>query len=419
MEYAAEFERGVTAHGLEVWVQRVPSRQVAIGIVVFCGMRHDPVDQPGLSHALEHALTTQEGPCGDVIGKQRFVYRRRCLPFGMGSTSAEAAFWMVRGLKAKLPLMLQWLATITRCVPRDFSLKRLVEILNREYAEERNPRDIALRGRVWSPLIPAYHPLFTPERPEFISRLNRCMLAAHWERYYTIPNMALVAVGDTTMSAMCAAAERAFPAMTADASAQRAAVTPLTATPTICGELHLDLAAILGNAGLGECDFNIRLCRVLPPSAIPYEATEVALGVLSEAAFTELRERRGIAYSIDVGVAPFRDLWTHEVGVTFAPARYDAVTRIFRCLPEFVAQHGKDAFADVKSRLTAQFVLRDKTLERIAEQAIENLASFGVIESRRKVVRAIVAVTFADVCRVLEGLFAYNRVLTVITHPSA
>lgn len=416
MECVAEFERGVTAHGLEVWVRRVPSRQVALGIVVFCGMRQDPIEQPGLSHALEHALATQDGPCGNLIGKQRFAYRHCCRPFDMGSTSTEITRGMIRGRTAELPLMLRWLAVIMRRSPKTFSLKRLTDILIREYAEQRDPRDCMLSNRIWAPIIPEHHPIFAPERPEFIGRLNRRILAAHWEQHYTLPNMALVAVGDTTMGGMCAAAERAFPVTTRDKHAQRSVVAPMSAPPALYGVLQLDLSAIVGCPTQGR-DLKMKLCRALPARALSYETITVALETLEDTVFMELRERRGFVYSVETYIAAFRDLWANEFCVTVSPERCGVVADVLCDLPRFIARRGSVVFTDTRRRLITEHILRDRTMEGTVEAATENLAAFGAIESRRKVLRAISATTFDDVRRTLQELFAHERALTVVVYP--
>lgn len=103
--------------------------------------------------------------------------------------------------------------------------------------------------------------------------------------------------------------------------------------------------------------------------------------------------------------------------MVFARNRYDAVLRAFRGLPQLLSGDGRAIFSDVKNRLAARFLLRDKKLEEAVDDAVDNIAAFGRIESRRAVRRAVAAVTFQDVCHTVDQLFAGNRTLTVVLYP--
>ncbi|MBI2406343.1 MAG: insulinase family protein [Candidatus Harrisonbacteria bacterium] len=410
------FERGVTAHGLTVYVKHVelPRPQVYVGLTVLCGARQDPVWLPGLSHALEHAFCDAKHKWGGILGKQRFAHEHGFLiesEIGLGATDAEMALWRFKGAPDRLAVMLELLGQLTRVSPANVPLAHLKEILQREYREERDPDKEFLDARVWAPLIPANHAMLKEirETPETIERLTMKALAEHWRQHYALPNMALFVAGSVTLHEALAAAERAFPVLPHDAGATRHEVQSLRAQYIRSGIVTLHLREAFGDDFHGASEPGMRVVRVTPPRELHYEQALLAMQTVGALCFRLLREEREIAYGFGADITPFRDLDRYEIDVRFDIAHYAECADVLLDLPALMKRRGREDFKQEQSDKIMHLALTDRALHEIHSSAMEEATLFGEVLSYEEQMRVLEETTFDDVVRCVEEFFALDK----------
>jgi predicted Zn-dependent peptidase len=128
---------------------------------------------------------------------------------------------------------------------------------------------------------------------------------------------------------------------------------------------------------------------------------------MSSRLFKEVRERRGLAYSVGSGVSRYSDIGTMAVsaGVTLenlAEATQVIRDELFKLCDEPV---GDDEVMKARDFSIGNFRLGLESTMALAQRAGEALLMTGEIEPIEDVVSQIAAVTPADVRRVAQRLF--------------
>jgi zinc protease len=243
------------------------------------------------------------------------------------------------------------------------------------------------------------HPYAWPAlgRPESVTRVSREALVAHYRTVYRPDRMVLAVSGNVPRTAVVAAAERLFRRLPSAAGVP--AVPSIDATPR-------------GEPRVLERD--ARQAQVLvgflaPPVAhADYAAGRVLAVVLgggmSSRLFTELRDRRGLAYS--VGVVPTARtgpaLFVSYLGT--APGNADAA--LAGMLAEVERIRGEAIDAQELSRARA-YLLGALAMDRRSSARLAwYLAFYELIGAGwdwpQRFMRAVEAVTVADVSRVAQ-----------------
>lgn len=419
MEDAFAFESGVTSGGLRVFVRHhaLPRPQVVAGIMAFAGFRQSPCD--GISHALEHAIADAEGAMPKILGKQRFAREHHLIIESLGSTSTEAVSWRVRSAPENFCDALCFLHGMARVMPTEFSLDGLKEVLDREFVETRNPDQEKIDGILHGALVPANHPLLSGslETPETIAALTKERLFEHWQRYYTLPNMALIVAGSVTLADAIAAAEAAFPAMPHDAGATQYPVQPIIAQRVKSGELVVVMEDVLGPTHRLQRDPLMRLFRVLPPRTFHFQQSTFVMRVVNAVCFRVLREERKILYGTRFGVAPFRDLDYYELEAMFDMNRREECASALHRLPQLVKECGQEEFEMQKCKAVLRLTLSDDALCALHRGSMDEVGDFDRILTYEEEMRVLEEATFDDVVRCVEELFSPDKSLMVSIVP--
>lgn len=142
---------------------------------------------------------------------------------------------------------------------------------------------------------------------------------------------------------------------------------------------------------------------------------------MSSRLFEEVRERRGLAYSVGSRVARYQDIGAFGIsaGVTRAQQE-EALTVIVAQLQRIVGEPvGEDELRRAIDYAAGSFSLSLETAMSYSQRHGEQLLQDGVIEAPEETVASLRAVTAADVQRVAARVIGPGQYALAVVGPSA
>ena len=275
-------------NGMRVLTDSMDSVEtVSVGVWVDIGTRHEPAQFNGVAHLLEHMAfkgTAQRSALEiaaeiEAVGGHVNAY-----------TSREHTAYYAKVLKEDAPLAIEILADILQNSPFDpGELERERTVVLQEIGQANDTPDDIIFDLFQERAFPD-QPMGRPVlgRAEIIRRIERDTVADYLKRNYAAPGMLLVAVGNLDHAQIVSLARRNF--------AHLAAASTAGSEPAryVCGDLRetrdLEQAHILlGFPGFAFAD----------PDYYAASVVSTALGGgMSSRLFQEIREKRGLVYSI-------------------------------------------------------------------------------------------------------------------------
>ena len=328
--------------GLRVVTEAVPGvRSVSLGIWIGIGSRDESPEQAGAAHYLEHLLfkgtrrrTAKEiAEELDAVGGDLNAF-----------TAKEHTCYYAHVLDTDLPLAVEVLADVVTDAtlqPSDVELERSV-VLEEIAMRDDDPED--LLGELADEALFGAHPLGRPVigSEESVKRMRRETLHAFWRDRYTTPRMIVAAAGNlvhervvelvgTALAAASARANGAAPSgpRQPGPALQALAVGPprLVLRPEDTEQAHV----LLGVPGLTRHDPRRTVLSVL----------NTALGGgPSSRLFQQVREQRGLAYSVYSSSVSYADAGAFSVYAGCAPERLNEVVTVVRTVLAEVAAEG-------------------------------------------------------------------------------
>lgn len=371
------------ANGLVVVTEAMPHvATVALGVWVGAGARDEREDEHGLSHLLEHmafkgtARRSAQAIAEDIENVGGDIN---------AATSVEYTCYTARVLGEDIGLALDVLGDILTAStfdPAELERERGV-ILQEIAAVEDTPDDLV--GDLFVETAYPGQPLGRPilGRPETVSAFTPDAIRAFVDRHYRPGRMVIAAAGAVEHEAVVDAAHRFFGGMTEGAGPD-APPAAYRGGETRLERKHEQVNVMLGLPGRSFRDRD-------------YYATQLfaqALGgSISSRLWQEVREKRGLAYSVDAFHWPFSDtgLFGLAAGVSKADARpfmevaIDTLRETAESLTEAELARAK---AQVKVGLLAALETPAGRIERLARQTL----AWGRIVPMRELVERVEAV---------------------------
>lgn len=403
------------AGGLRVLTETVPGvRSVSLGIWIAIGSRDETPEQAGAAHYLEHLLfkgTATRTAAGiaeefDAVGGELNAF-----------TAKEHTCYYAHVLDADLPLAVDVLSDVVTdalLAPADLEVERGV-VLEEIAMRDDDPED--LLGELFDETLFGDHPLGRPVigSEESIREMTRGTLHDFWRGEYTTPRMVVAAAGnlqhshvvDLVTAALGAAAARAGAAV--PVAPRRASPVALTGGPRLVlrsedtEQAHL----MVGVPGLSRHD----------PRRAALAVLNTALGGgPSSRLFQQVREQRGLAYSVYSALATYADAGTFGVYAGCAPERLDEVVTVVRAVLADVAAGGLSPaeVARAQGNLRGGLVLgledTPSRMNRLGRSEIDHGRQRTVAESLDR----ISAVTDAQVTALARELLAVPMTAAVV-----
>jgi len=413
--------RSVLPGGLRVVTEFLPSvRSVALGIWVGVGSRDEDVPHAGATHYLEHLLfkgtrkrtALEISSVMDAVGGEMNAF-----------TAKEYTCYYARVLDADLPLAIDVLSdmvTASLIEPRDVDAERNV-VLEEIAMNDDDPTD-SVHEAFTSHLFgdtPLGRPILGTV--DSINAITRDQILEHYVARYTPPHLVVAAAGNVDHDAMVAGVRAAFgPALSGFGAAEPAGPRlrgsgglwdgygPAAGTGVKLVSRSIEQAnLVLGCEGLARTDDRRFALGVL----------NAALGGgMSSRLFQEVREKRGLAYSVYSFTAQHADTGLWGVYVGCLPSKADEVLSI--CTDELakVVDGGlSDAELDRgKGQVRGGIVLGlEDPSSRMTRLGKSELV-YPRLEPVDELITAIDAVSHDDIRAIAEEVLTRPKVLAVV-----
>jgi predicted Zn-dependent peptidase len=396
--------------GLRLITETMPHvRSVSIGVWLARGSRHEPQENSGIAHFVEHMLfkgTTSRSAqviaqTIDSIGGQLDAF-----------TAKEYASYYIKVLDEHLPLAIDLLSDLVMRPafdPVDVEKEQSV-ILEEIKMVEDAPDDLV--HEVFAQQFWARHPLGRPilGTPETVSSFDSPRLKRYFARTYVASNLVVAAAGHLDHAVLRALVERAF----ADVPTGQGTDpdTPPVVTPGFVArqkdteQSHL----CLGTPAYPQAHVDRYALYVL---------NTVLGGSMSSRLFQHIREERGLAYAVFSNLTSYSDAGAFTVYAGCATDKIEDVidltlaelrTLRTEAIPQDELQRAKD---HLKGSLMLSLENTSNRMSQLARQQIQFERQYSLDE----IVNAIDAVTAGDVLRVASDLFSDGAPVATVVGP--
>lgn len=397
----------VLESGIRLVTEAMPDvASASIGVWVGTGSRDETEPQAGISHFLEHLLfkgtearTARDiAEAVDAVGGDMNAY-----------TTKEYTTFYVRALSEHLELGLDILCDILRepaLRSDDVDAERQV-ILEEVLMHRDEPADV-VQERFSEAMFP-HHPLGREVLgdPEVIERVTVPEIRAFFDEHYLPRNMVVAAAGDVVHDVVAAEIERRFVGRDGGQAPERTApdahVQPLRIERRDTEQVQF----VVGTRGPARRS----------PDRFSLAALNHALGGgLSSRLFQEVRETRGLAYSIGSDRLAYEDAGALSVSVGTAPENAAEVLELISKELEQLRENGVSAreLEVAKGHLRADLLLSLEDSGARMSRIGASLLLHDEVLSVDDLLGRIAAVTLADVAGTAERVLSGQRVLAVV-----
>jgi predicted Zn-dependent peptidase len=399
--------RTVLPGGLRVVTEHVPSvRSASVGLWVNVGSRDEGPTVAGAAHFLEHLLfkatptrtSVEIAQSVDAVGGELNAF-----------TSKEHTCYYAHVLDDDLEMAVDLVADVVLngvCAPADVELERDV-VLEEIAMRDDDPEDTL--GDVFLSAMFGDHPVGRPVigSVESVSSMTRQQLHSFHVRRYTPDRMVLAVAGNIDHDQVVALARNYFSARLVRG---RKPLPPRRGAGRLPGGPELTL--IGRDCEQTHLTLGVRVPGRHWPNRWALSVLNTALGGgLSSRLFQQIRETRGLAYSVYSTVDAFADSGAFSVYAGCLPERFDEVVRLAAEVLETVAREG---ITESECRI-AKGSLRGGLLLGLEDSASRmnrlgrSELNFGEYRSLASTLRHIEEVTVEDVNavarKVLSGRF--------------
>lgn len=396
------------SNGLTVITDAMPHLQsAAIGVWVDAGARHETADENGVAHLLEHmAFKGTARRSARAIAEEIEAVGGHLNAY----TAREQTAYYARVLSDDVPLALDLLADILLNSTFDEAeLERERQVVIQEIGQANDTPDDIIFDWLQETAYPDQglgRPILGPL--DGIAAMPREKLVGFMARHYRAERMVLAAAGGVDHDALCAQAERLFAGL---GSGGGPAAEP---------------ARYAGGGRIVERDLDQAHVALAFPAFAYHDPDYYALqiyatamgGGMSSRLFQEVRETRGLAYSVYAFVAPFMDGGLFSI---YAGTGGDQVTELLPVLADEMRGSAHRLNAEDIARARAQhkagvLMALESPSNRI-EQIARQFLIYGRVLSLDEIVSRIEAVRPADCARVAGRLLERGAVTLAALGP--
>jgi predicted Zn-dependent peptidase len=404
--------RDVLDGGLRLITETMPHvRSVTLGVWLTRGSRHETDERGGIAHFVEHMLFkgTDTRSAEDIaqaidsIGGQLDAF-----------TAKEYASYYIKVLDEHVPLAVDLLADIVRrpAFEADEIEREKKVILEEIKMVEDTPDDLV--HELFTQHFWEGHPLARPilGTPETVEALTRATLLDYFDRAYVAPNMIIAAAGNLDHGRVRQLVLEAFDGLgvtrdVPDGLAPRVSPQVITRAKEL-EQSHL----CLGTNSYPQSHED---------RYVSYILNTVLGGSMSSRLFQNIREKRGLAYSVFSGLSAYRDAGNITI---YAGCANEAVGEVIDLCVEELKTIKRTPVADselrrAKDHLKGSLMLSlentSSRMSHLARQEIYFDRHFGLDET----LAGVEAVSTADLQRVAADLFSNGSLAATVVGPAA
>ena len=383
-----EFQKKRLENGLTVVAERHPSvRSLSAGVWVNVGSALDPKPQAGISHFIEHMVfkgTKRRNPLEIAVALESRGGELNAF------TDRENTCFHAYSLSEDLPLVLDVLSdlTLSPTFPED-QLEKERHVLLQELAQiEDDPNDIL--GDLFFEMIWGTHPMGRPiiGSRKTIKAIGTKDLWSFYSKHYRPESLVLSVAGNFEFPALFELVEKYFSSPATTSHVKPAVRKPLKFQPEkkrkkfSSDQAHL----MLGFESVGFRD----------PARFDGLILSFFLGGgMSSRLFQEVREKAGLAYSVDCDYIPYADSGVFTIHSALHPKSVKKCTEIIaielkRLMDAPLSEKQLDV---VKGQLRGTILLGADQMEVRQESLGRNEVVFGRYVSVEEVIREVEGVT--------------------------
>jgi predicted Zn-dependent peptidase len=381
--------------GLRVVTDHIPHvESAAVGIWVDVGARHEAAEVNGVAHMLEHMAFKGT----EKRDARRIAEEIEAVGGSLNAyTSRENTAYYARVLKADVPLAIDILSDILQHSTFDETeLDRERAVIIQEIGQSFDtPEDLIFDQfqEVLYPDQPLGRPILGTEA--LIKSIPRADIAGYMKRNYMASGMVLAAAGNIDHAALVAQAESAFAEI-------GTGVPPVAAPARYAGGERYE------NRDLEQVHFTLGFDGV-PYGDPDYYAASVFSyllgGGMSSRLFQEIREKRGLVYSIYSFTSPYRDGGNFGVYAGTGEKEVDELVPVL-CdeLNKVGAKISAEELARTKAQMKAGMLMSLESTSSRCERLAQNMLIHGKVFTYQEIIDKIDAVDEAAVIRVAQRI---------------
>lgn len=398
--------------GLTIATTAVPHMaSISLGLWVGVGGRYEPAELNGAAHFIEHML---------FKGTERRAPREISQAVeGIGGylnafTSEENTCFFSKALHERLPELLDVLMDMflhSRFAPADINLER--DVIKEEVAmyldEPQNQVQELINETLWPD-----HPLGRPltGTVKTLNRLRREQLLGFMRKNYVAANMVIAAAGNLRHDEVVRAVDR---------YARHLPRGPQpTFLPMTSAQTQPRLRLFTKNTAQTQMVLGVRTCSRHDERRFELRLLNTMLGEnMSSRLFQELREDRGLAYSVQSSLSFFHDVGTLDISVGLDTGN---LAKALRLILRELRRLTEKAPSRLELRRARDYVLGqfDLSLENTENQMNwlgEQWLGFGKIITPAEAKRRLARVTAAEIRAVARDFFRAERLNLALVSP--
>ena len=381
-------------------------RSVSLGVWLTRGSRHESDEDSGIAHFVEHMLfkgtatrsAEDIAQAVDSIGGQLDAF-----------TAKEYASYYVKVLDEHLPLAVDILSDIVlRPAFNEIDIDREKKVILEEIKMvEDTPDDLV--HELFTQAFWEGHPLGRPilGTKASVESLNQQRLRDHFRGAYAAENVIVSAAGNLEHASVRDALENAFGSM--PSAGQRQSIVPPEVVPkVVIRSKELEQSHICLGASSYPQNHDARYAS--------YVLNTMLGGSMSSRLFQNIREKRGLAYSVFSGINAYRDAGSLTV---YAGCANEAVGEVIDLVVEEMklirqVMVPESELRRAKDHLNGSVMLSlENTASRMSHLARQEIY-FDRQFSLDETLDGIERVTPHDIQRVARDLFSYGSLSATV-----
>jgi zinc protease len=410
---ATTIERIVSPGGIEAWLVQEPTLPlIALDFAFRGGADQDPVDKPGVASMATELLDEGAGEYDSKTFQERVEAKAIELDFNASRDYITGSLRTLSANRDEAVELLRLALTAARFDTSDVERVR-EQTLSGLRRETTSPNEMASK-RWWSTAFPN-HPYGRPVRGSIqsVPTINVSDLKDYVRRVFARETLKIGIVGDIDAAAAGKLIDKAFGGLPAKGNL---VAVPMVAPQGLGRKIAIDLdvpqsVLILGGVGIPHND---------PDFMAAFVVNHVlGGGSFSSRLYREVREARGLAYSVFSTLIPLDHASLFMTGTATRADRAVQTLEVVESEIHRLAESGptEDELTKAKSFLTGSYGLRFDTSGKIAAELVQiqlDDLGIGYIDKRNSLVEAV---TMADVKRVARRLLDGGMLITVVGRP--
>jgi zinc protease len=411
---ATQIERVVSAGGIEAWLVHEPAVPlIAVDFAFAGGANQDPPDKPGIGYFVSSLLDEGAGDLDSKTFHDRLERKAIELSFKADRDNIRGTLRTLSENRDEAFDYLRLALTVPRFDSSDVEIIR-AQIMSSLRRETTNPSDIASRSW-WETAFPG-HAYGRPTNGtlESVPNITIDDLKTYTRRVLGREGLMIGIVGDIDAETVKVMLDRVFGALPAKPElAPIATVAPQGLGRRIVIQLDVPQAVVtFGGTGIARKD---------PDFMAAYIVNHIlGGGSFSSRLYREVREKRGLAYSVHDSLVWLNHSALFLGGTATRADRAGETLDLIQSEIRRLADTGPtaDELAKAKAYLKSSFVLGLDTSSKIASLLVQmqlDDLGIGYIERRGGLIDAV---TLDDSKRVAKRLLDGGLLVTVVGRPA-